>query len=280
MKRLLVQSLSNVVAFSPLFIAGYWLFADHGSVPERIVIDGSRVASIRAQFRGDWNRNPTYDEMRGLVEPIVSQEILNREAESLGLAPDDPTAAERVRQKYEALVDSQLAARAPTEEELVNWLTLHAADYARPATVTYSQLLLVAAGTFGDAAAAAQRARIRLDRGVRRSRVGLKTALPARETRVRLDEVAREYGGHFADVLAHLPVGVWLGPVESQYGAHLVRLETIEPGATPPIDEVRSEVTRDFERDRRQRALLAILREMRWRYEVVVEPAVARQASR
>ena len=77
-----------------------------------------------------------------------------------------------------------------------------------------------------------------------------------------------------------LPVGVWLGPVESRYGAHLVRLEAIVPGATPSIDDVRPQVMREFEMDRRRRALDAALREMRWRYQVVVEPAVARQASR
>ena len=277
---MLVGSLSHVLAFSPLFLGSYWLVADHGGAPERVVIDGGQVASIRAQFRGNWNRNPTPEEMSSLVEPLVREEILNREAESLGLGRGDPTAEARVRQKYEALADARLAARAPTDEELTDWLALHAADYARPASVTYSQLLLVAAGTRGDPVAAAQRARIRLDRGVRRTRIGLQTDLPARATRVGLDEVASEYGDHFAGVLAHLPVGVWLGPVDSRYGAHLVRLESIEPRTLPSIDEVRSEVTRDFEMDRRQRALDAILREMRWRYQVVVEPAVARQASR
>lgn len=280
MKQLFFESLSHALAFSPVFLASYWLLADHGVAPERIVIDGGEAASIRAQFRGNWNRNPTPEEMNGLVEPIVREEILNREAASLGLGRGDPTAASRVRQKYEALADARLAARAPTEEELAGWLALHAGDYARPATVTYSQLLLVAAGTPGDPAAAAQRARIRLDRGVRRTRIGLRTELPARATRVGLDEVALKYGDDFANVLAHLPVGVWLGPVESRYGAHLVRLEAIVPGATPSLDDVRSQVMRDFEMDRRRRALDAALREMRWRYQVVVEPAVARQASR
>jgi len=279
-KQLFFESLSHALAFSPVFLASYWLLADHGVAPERIVIDGGEAASIRAQFRGNWNRNPTPEEMNGLVEPIVREEILNREAASLGLGRGDPTAASRVRQKYEALADARLAARAPTEEELAGWLALHAGDYARPATVTYSQLLLVAAGTPGDPAAAAQRARIRLDRGVRRARIGLRTELPARGTRVGLDEVALKYGDDFANVLAHLPVGVWLGPVESRYGAHLVRLEAIVPGATPSIDDVRSQVMRDFEMDRRRRALDAALREMRWRYQVVVERAVARQASR
>jgi hypothetical protein len=279
-KQLFVGSVSPLLAFSPLFLGSYWLFADHGAAPDRIVIDRGQVATIRAEFRATWHRNPTQEELLGLVEPIVRREILDREADALGLPRGDPNAEARVRQKYEALADARLAARAPTEAELAGWLAVHAADYARPATVSYSQLLLVAAGTPGDAVDAARRARNRLDRGVRRTRIGIKTELPARVNHIVLDEVAREYGDGFADVLAHLPVGIWLGPVESRYGAHLVRLESIEPGATPPLDEVRAQVTRDYEADRRQRTLATVLREMRWRYEVEVEPPLARQASR
>jgi PPIC-type PPIASE domain len=278
--RLPYELLVHVVALGPLLYAGYWLAADHGAPRERIVIDGSQVASIRAQFRGTWRRNPTDEEMRGLIESAVREEVLIREGEALGLARSDPAAIERVRRKYEALADQWLAAHAPTEETLADWLELHAADYARPGTVSYSQLLLVAAGTAGDPEAAARKARYRLDRGVKRARVGLPTPLPAREFGVGLDDIARDYGPHFADAVAQLPVGIWLGPIESRFGAHLVRVDSRMPGAPPLLYEVRQEVLRDFDMKRRQHALEASLAAMRRKYEIVVEPTLARQASR
>jgi hypothetical protein len=278
--RLPFELLVHVVALGPLLYAGYWLVADHGAARERIVVDGSQVAAIRAQFRGTWHRNPTDDELRSLVEALVHEAILRREGETLGLPRNDPAAAERVLHEYVMQAHERVAARAPTEEELASWLALHAADYARPATVSFSQLLLVAAGTPGDPAAAAMRARFRLNRGVRRAKLSLPTTLPAREFGVRLDQVAREYGHSFADVVAKLPVGIWLGPIESHYGAHLVRVESRMPGTTPPLDDVRQEVLRDFEMKRLQRALEDGLAAMRRKYEVVVEPEPARQASR
>jgi parvulin-like peptidyl-prolyl isomerase len=77
-----------------------------------------------------------------------------------------------------------------------------------------------------------------------------------------------------------LPVGIWLGPIQSRFGAHLVRVESRMPGMHPPLAEVRHQVLRDFDMKRRQRALEAGLAAMRRKYEIVVEPAVARQASR
>jgi hypothetical protein len=52
------------------------------------------------------------------------------------------------------------------------------------------------------------------------------------------------------------------------------------PGTPPPLGEVRQQVLRDYDAKRRQQALEAGLAAMRRKYEVVVEPAVARQASR
>lgn len=280
MKRWPFELLFHALALGPLVYAGYWLVADHAPARERIVIDGGQVASLRAQFRAHWSRNPTDYEMRGLVEAVANKEILNREGEELGLARSDPDTQRRVLQKYEALADEWLAARAPTEEELADWLAVHAADYAPPGTVSFSQLLLVAAGTVGDAVASAQRVRLRLDRGVRVTKLGLKTELPGRVFHVGLAEVERDYGPNFADSIAQLPIGLWLGPIESRHGAHLVRVEEILPGSAPTLDEVREQVLRDFESSRRQRALEAALMAMRWKYEVVVEPALARQALR
>ena len=278
--RLLQESLLHGFALGPLALGGYWLFADHGAPLERIVIDRAQVESIRTQFRGIWSRYPSDAELQRLVDSVGRDEIFHREGEIIGLGPDDPSAMERVRQKYAALADARIAARAPTDAELADWLELHAADYARPATVTYSQILLVAAGTQGDVDAAARRAKIRLNRGAKPARLGLPTPLPAQVWRMGLDEIAAGCGPSFANALTRLPPGTWQGPVLSRYGAHLVRIESVAPADPPSLDEVRSAVTRDYVRARRERALESTLEAMRQKYEIVVEPQFARQASR
>ena len=280
MKRQVLEPLFHALALSPLAFVGYWLVADHGVALERIEIDRMQLASLRDEFRETWSRSPTEAELQGLTEFAAREEILYRAGEAFGIPRNDPALPLRVQQKIALQKDAEHAPRAPTDMELAEWLDMHAARYARPATVTYSQILLVAAGTVGDAATAAQRTRIRLERGVRPTRLGLATPLPARQSQVRVDEVELDYGPAFADALARLPVGVWLGPVESRYGAHLVRVNSRMPGGRPTLDEVRDEVTRDYEIARRQRALDASIEALRQRYEVYVSPQYARRASR
>lgn len=275
MNRPVFESLFHALALSPLAFAGYWLVADHMVAPERIEIDRGQLASLRDDFRGTWSRNPTEAELQRLAAFAAREEVLNRAGEAFGIPRGDPALLLRVQQEIASQADAQLAARAPTDKELADWLGMHPARYARPATVTFSQLLVIAAGTPGDAAGAAERTRIRLERGVRPAKLGLATLLPARQSQVRLDDVQLDYGPAFADALERLPVGLWLGPVESRHGAHVVRVESRVPGGTPALYEVRDEVKRDFEIARRQRALEASIDALRENYEIVIQPQYA-----
>jgi hypothetical protein len=277
--RSLPESLVHGLALGPIALGGYWLFADHGTALEQVVIDGTQVDSIRTQFREVWSRYPTDAELGRLVQVAARDEILYREGETLGIGRDAPDVKERIRQKYEALAEAEVASHTPTDAELDDWLKLHAARYAAPATVTYSQILLVEAGTPGDPEYAARRAQIRLNRGARAVRVGLPSSLPAKVWHIRLDAVADDFGASFADALTRLPPRVWQGPVLSRYGAHLVRVESVMPGALPPLEDVREAVTRDYLTAERQRALEATLEAARQKYEVIVEPHLSRQAA-
>jgi hypothetical protein len=82
-------------------------------------------------------------------------------------------------------------------------------------------------------------------------------------------EVERLFGREFAASLARLQPGGWVGPLRSGYGEHLVRLERREPGALPPLAEVREAVERDWRQDQRQQAREADHRRWLSRYRVV-----------
>ncbi len=54
------------------------------------------------------------------------------------------------------------------------------------------------------------------------------------------------FGKGFFERLAELPPGVWAGPVASGYGVHLVRILDSLAARTPPLEEVRDAVLRDW----------------------------------
>jgi parvulin-like peptidyl-prolyl isomerase len=95
--------------------------------------------------------------------------------------------------------------------------------------------------------------------------------LPPRITRSDADLVARDFGAEFAAAVVKLPVGQWSGPIESGVGVHLIRLTELVPPKAPTLAEVRAEVVREWENDRRVKASEASYARARARYNVVIE---------
>ena len=58
--------------------------------------------------------------------------------------------------------------------------------------------------------------------------------------------VSGVFGKGFFEQLVELEPAQWVGPVESTYGVHLVRILDSLPSRTAPLEEVRKEVLRDW----------------------------------
>jgi len=58
----------------------------------------------------------------------------------------------------------------------------------------------------------------------------------------------------FADALFAMNTGEISGPVKTQFGYHIIKLEAVEAGSQRPFDEVRGELEADYRRDQAQSA--------------------------
>ena len=85
------------------------------------------------------------------------------------------------------------------------------------------------------------------------------------------DLVARDFGASFAAALEKVSVGEWVGPVDSRFGAHYVRVSDRTPAVAPQLTAVRDQVVREWENDRRQRARNDAYTKMRGEYQVSIE---------
>jgi hypothetical protein len=92
-------------------------------------------------------------------------------------------------------------------------------------------------------------------------------------------EVSHHFGRDFPQKLADLPIGRWSGPVESRYGLHLILVRERSAGRTPPLNEVREAVVREWRAAQRQELSASLRRQRRAKYAVTVEwPDWAREA--
>jgi hypothetical protein len=122
--------------------------------------------------------------------------------------------------------------------------------------------------------------RAALERGADPATLGDATMLPPGVDKVAVDLIGRDFGEGFARELEALPVGQWSGAVVSGFGTHLVKVSERVPAALPPLEAVRPQVAREWENDRRTRALEEDYRRLRQRYEVVIDAPAPRAAGR
>ena len=107
-----------------------------------IVVSEARVRNLAQNFRRTWQRPPTREELDGLVESHVREEVFYREALALGLDRDDTIIRRRLQQKIEFISEEAAALAQPTDEELNAYLKMNADAFRVEPRVTFSQIYL------------------------------------------------------------------------------------------------------------------------------------------
>lgn len=254
-----------------LFVVYGWMNpAEEGG--ERIVVTQSIVDDLARQHQARWMRPASEQELANLVEAYVRDEILFREGLALGLDRDDPVIKRRVRQKLDLMSEEQIAGAAPTDADLTAYMMQNPTRFTRPGMVSFEQIFFDGSRPVAEVEREVGVAKAALARGVDPVRLGKPTLLPKSADAVSLELIARDFGSGFSDQLAKLPLGEWTGPIASGLGAHMVRVSARTPAALPPLYDVRQQVAREWENERRERSRTASYRKLRDSYTVVIEP--------
>jgi hypothetical protein len=276
-RRWLAEPLLHFVligAFIFLLYASYGRSVGDAGAGGEIVVTQGRIRSLVETFSRQWSRAPSDDELAGLVRDFVREEVLAREALALGLDRDDTIVRRRLAQKMEFVADTE-APSDPTDDELRAFLDANPERFRIEPRISFSQVFLDRG-----------RRRDALERDVATLLARLNAAgeaadiatlgdsrlLDARYDDVSTHDVAARFGGAFAEKLQDLPLARFVGPIESGYGAHLVRVERRTGGRVPAIDEVRDAVAREWKESKRRDAKDAYLQAMLARYRVTIEP--------
>lgn len=245
---------------------------------DKIVVTQSQIESMVVGFSRTWMRPPSQEELQGLVDDFVREEVLYREAKAMGLDQDDIIVRRRMRQKFEFLAEDQAARTGPpTDQELESYLRQYADKYSEEPNFSFDHIFFSREmrGASADAEANAMLARLSGKGTIDIAKLGDAFLLPSRFEKTSAGETARLFGEKFAEDLTKAPLGTWAGPIESSYGIHLVRVNARIPEGAPPMAKVREAVLRDLLSDRRKQELDTQYEKLRARYTVVLEPPEA-----
>jgi len=276
MKRILREPLLHFLLLGIAIFAAYRFVSKGGSndEPGKIVISEGQIAAMAEGFARTWRRPPTSAEIEGLIKDRVQEEVYCREAIALGLDKDDTVIRRRLRQKIEFVTDDIAALADPTDEELNVYLKAHADTFRMPQQFTFSHVYLnpqrhgehLAQDT-AKLLAQLQQAGDRADL----SEFGDSFALEHNFQSVPAGEIVRQFGENFSAKLGKLSLGQWNGPVESGFGAHLVRVSERTEGRMPELAEVRDAVRREWANARRLDTNDKFYQELLKRYVVTIE---------
>lgn len=282
MKRLLAEPLLH---FLVLGVALFALFGLTGrkeaEQPAKIVVSAARVENLVNSFARTWKRAPDAEELRGLIDDYVHDEVFYREGKALGLDRDDIVIRRRLRQKLEFITEDMDVAE-PSEEQLAKYLASNPERFKSEDRVTFTHVYL----------SAARREALQRDADLIAAK--LATEHPDIDADTLGDhfllgkdfqamprsDAAHTFGEHFAAQLFSLEPGHWQGPVWSSYGLHFVRVSERTQGGLLPLESVRPAVRREWMNARRLDAEQSLYRTLRDRYQIVVEAVPAAPGAR
>jgi parvulin-like peptidyl-prolyl cis-trans isomerase-like protein len=279
LRKLLGEPMLHFLLIGSALFGAYRWVSPRDSGGGRIVITQGIVDDLVTQHVAARGREPSTSELNHLIESYVRDEILYREGVRLGLERDDIVVKRRVRQKIEMIAEEDASTRAPTDADLSAYLVANQARFVQPAILTFEQVFIGESRSGPAVVQVAAVTRDALRKGADPEEVGKPTLLPHRMMQTPADLVARDFGPAFAAALEQAPVGEWVGPIDSSFGAHYVRVSARTPAAAPPLAAVRDQVVREWENDRRQRARNDAYAKMRGEYQVSIEtkPATERR---
>ena len=238
-----------------------------------IRITAGEIAQLAAFWETQAQRPPSAEELRGLIEERIDEEVLAREAMRLGLDRDDVIVRRRLAQKVAFVSDDLAVVAEPAEADLRAYFDAHEEAYATPDLYALRHVFFNPDRHGMALDADAQRALQRLARGANASEIGDPFMLPRELADVSRDDIARDFGSAFADAVTASSPGAWAGPVRSPFGVHLVKLESHTPSSAARFEDVRDGVREAFLAQKQQESNAALRVKLRQQYRIVVETA-------
>jgi len=265
-----------------LFVVYDWVADDErndfasGETGQQIVVSAGRIEQLANVFAKTWQRPPNKDELQGLIDDFVLEEVYYRQAVAMGIDRDDTIIRRRLRQKMEFLTDDTAALIEPTEEALATYLAEHEDTFRESGTYTFQQVYFDPEkhGDDPENHVAEQLTKLRSEEARPESRqieFGDVSLLPTAFQEASRRAVDGTFGSGFSQELDKLEIGPWLGPVPSGLGFHLIRIDSVTKGRLPELSEIRPIVQREWSNERRLAVREETNKSLLQNYDVVIQ---------
>jgi hypothetical protein len=246
----------------------------------RIEVSAATIERLKDGWTRQFQRTPNTDDMRGMVEGHIREEVLCREALAMGLDRDDTIVRRRLAQKMEFLTQDITTSVPPDEASLAGYFAQNAERYGPPAQVSFRHVYFSREKRGANLEVGVKEAQAALQGGkASDEEYGDAFLQPFEFTNQSEADIAGIFGKEFAAALMQSPESTWIGPVTSTYGVHLVQVTGRQSPQTVELAKVREHVLRDLVDERRRSANEEVLRQMTKNYEIIIDDDALKNAT-
>ncbi len=243
------------------------IWFDSSNQDKTIVLYDDEINALIETWTAQVGRPPNDQDLQGIINQLVEEEILYREALKLELDKDDIIIKRRLAQKIGFLKQEEQS-QLPTEAELEEYFKSKKDKYYLDKRLSFSHLYFSKEKNGEERAIQALKV-IWDQKSVPDSDPFLVGKNFINKTSKEID---RDFGVGFSDHFIDAVAGSWLGPFESIYGTHLVKISQVIQPKSPSLEEVKRAVLVDYQLDKKQEGMKGYIEDLKEDYVVQINP--------
>tara|TARA_B100000700_G_C14731105_1_gene708425 strand:- start:5 stop:814 length:810 start_codon:yes stop_codon:yes gene_type:complete len=240
------------------------IFNEDGS--NKITIYESELDSLINTWMTQVGREPSNEEIDGIIKQLIDEEILYREALKLGLDKNDIIIKRRLAQKI-SFLKQESNVRNPTEKEIEEFFKVNKKDYFIESTYTFSHIYF---SKDNQAKSRSIKALELIQKGEESNLFGDPFLLGKNFSSNTVKELQRSFGDQFSISIQSLELQKWIGPISSDYGEHLIFLNSYTDSYFPELAQIKEIVISDILVKDQNQSTDKYLNELRKEYEVEI----------
>ncbi len=266
------------------FVLGFVVFSLHSFLnsenqvrdedPFTVEVTSADIEWIRSSWEARMKRQPTQQELQGLISRFIHDEILFREAMAMDLDDRDLIIQRRLVQKLTFVFEDLAGSVESTDEELKEYMQENQEKYRIPEMMSFTQVYFnpeKRKDVTGEAKTVLDRLKSAKSAPEEAATLGDTIMIDSSYKERSPVEIARVLGNGFSDDLFSAGKMGWQGPIASTFGLHLVYIEKRSASKMPEFENIREDVRNDFMYNRKKQVIDNAYNAVKSRYTILVE---------
>ena len=250
---------------------------------QSILVTQGDLQRIRDQWQAQSGQPVTADMLDALLEELIQERRLYREALALGLDKNDVIVRRRLAQKLRFLTEDLPDKQNRNDGELEAFFDEHRQEYRNPAEVSFKHIYFNADLStqtdidklhvqIQEVLSVLHSQSSNPSKSSSWERMGKIFMLGRSFSNRSMIQVRQQFGSQFADKLEALQTRSWVGPISSPFGLHLVYVDNYLASTLLPFSKAREQVELDYRAAQRKDSFSRYLETLATKYPVIIEP--------